>query len=94
MHCDSKIEFVKEKFSHLEERINGPKKNIQYFKEKNLLKECYEIGDIISLIYNNEGFESEHTQIELENKFLGNKLEIEGIRTGYNIYFPKELTES
>ncbi len=94
VYWDSKIEFVKEKFSHLEERINGPKKIKQYFKENNLLKESGEISDSISLIYNNEGFESEHTEIDRENTFQGNKLDIEGIRTGYNIYFPNELTES
>lgn len=87
---EANLDFIKEKFVHLENRMEDYKKIRRYFKTKAFLKSG-KLGPKINLVYNNEGFESDKVRPSGANNIRGNKIEINGIKVGYNIYFPKEL---
>lgn len=96
LKLDSKdIRFIKENFEHLEKKATGAEKLTRYFVSRKLLDESgKQVGDNVKLLYNNEGFESGKKIPRCNNKIAGKKLEIDGIKTGYNIYFPALLTEN
>ena len=87
---EANLDFIKEKFVHLENRMEDYKKIRRYFKTKAFLKSG-KLGPKINLVYNNEGFNSDKVRPSGDNNIRGNKIEINGIKVGYNIYFPKEL---
>lgn len=88
----SDLRFIKEKFVSLEKRIKDTEKIELDFYRKKIINQFFHMGDSLSLLYNNDGFESGKIKFKDGNKILGRKIEVQGIKTGYNIYFPDKLS--
>ena len=89
------LSFIKEKFQNLVDRVEGPSKLKEHFVSKKVLdKKLKKLSDDIVILYNNDGFESGEIVLLGANNIRGQKIEIDGVKTGYNIYFPKKITEN